>query len=267
MSLENSEVRLDAVVTYLLDCIQKGDDVFPFERGRLQIQYAVQGYLSELKGHQVDQHAVNQCILSDSSVFYDAIWELCRRGILRPWDIAGNSIRNAGQEGIDWYKIVVSGAQQINQAGLQLLPLIPSKMANAFSVLENRLGEGYSERSIEAIRCYQAAAYLGCCAMCGAASESIALQVAIAKVKDENRVLAEYLSQSGRKKLENLIVGQQTQSVQRDFSGYLDLLKYWRDAAAHGNRKGISETEAFISLTQLYRFALFVNDEWHTLTG
>ena len=52
--------------------------------------------------------------------------------------------------------------------------------------------------------CYTAGAYQACCAMVGAATESALLRVAIEKDGDEEAVIREYRSASGRRKLENL---------------------------------------------------------------
>jgi hypothetical protein len=58
----------------------------------------------------------------------------------------------------------------------------------------------------EAVRCYEAGAYLGCAALCGASAESVLLALAMQK-KTEEEVLKLYLAASGRKKIEDLIVG------------------------------------------------------------
>ena len=86
----------------------------------------------------------------------------------------------------------------------------------------------------DAIRCYGANVYLACCAMCGAAAESILLAIAVAKEGDADKVERLYLASSGRKKVENLVLGQQVKPIQEEFLGYMSLLKYWRDAASHG---------------------------------
>ena len=55
--------------------------------------------------------------------------------------------------------------------------------------------------------------------------------------------------------------------MKREFASFMTLLKYWRDIAAHGTASKIAENEAFTSLALLLRFAMFVNDNWETLTG
>lgn len=102
--------------------------------------------------------------------------------------------------------------------------------------------------------------------MCGAASESILLALATAKTGDEERVLKDYGTTTGRTKIEKLLLKQQNSHVHQELPNYTNLLKYWRDAAAHGADTAISESEAFTSLLLLLRFAQFANENWDKLT-
>ena len=101
--------------------------------------------------------------------------------------------------------------------------------------------------------------------MCGAASESIFLAIAIAKIKDEKVVLREYSGANGRRRIENRIIGQAPEPLRKEFSGLTVLLKYWRDEAAHGKASNISDNEAYTSLGMLLRFALFAKSNWEIL--
>jgi hypothetical protein len=129
-----------------------------------------------------------------------------------------------------------------------------------------RFGSGFIELTQEATMAYNAMAYLACCAMCGAATESIVLALAIARTGDATKVMNDYAGSGGRRRLEQLVVGGQDKFVQGDFNRYVDLLKYWRDSAAHGKAANITELEAWTSLILLLRFAIFVSDRWETLT-
>jgi hypothetical protein len=103
--------------------------------------------------------------------------------------------------------------------------------------------------------------------MCGAAAESIVLALAIEIGGDEGTVIHEYLSAGGRGRIENRIVGRAEARIQREFRGYTELLKYWRDASAHGQAVHIAESEGFTSLATLLRFAQFAHDNWEVLTS
>jgi hypothetical protein len=126
---------------------------------------------------------------------------------------------------------------------------------------------GFRQRGQEAVRCYGAHAYLACCAMCGAAAESVLLALDAAKEGDADRVLRHYVSANGRTKVENLVLGQQPKDIQSAMRGYCTLLKYWRDAAAHGATTGMDDNEAYTSLALLLRLARFASDRWEDLTG
>lgn len=102
--------------------------------------------------------------------------------------------------------------------------------------------------------------------MCGAAAESILLATAIAKTGDEQKVLAAYSTAKGRASVENMVIGQATDNLKREFQGLTSLLKYWRDAAAHGQASTISDNEAYTSLALLLRYGTFVSEKWQELT-
>jgi hypothetical protein len=102
-------------------------------------------------------------------------------------------------------------------------------------------------------------------AMCRAAAESILLAIAIAKLGDEQAVLKEYRTASGRVKVENMIIGQASPQLQRGFRGLTSLLNYWRDEAAHGMASTITDHEAFAALAILLRHATFVDLAWDEL--
>lgn len=100
--------------------------------------------------------------------------------------------------------------------------------------------------------------------MCGAAAESILLATAIAKA-GEATVLSQY-NTSGDRRVENIILGKVRQEIRDEYMGFMTLLKYWRDQAAHGKVSGIKDNEAYTSLALLLRFAIFVNDHWAEFT-
>jgi hypothetical protein len=101
--------------------------------------------------------------------------------------------------------------------------------------------------------------------MCGAATESIILSLAITKTNDEAQVIKDYSTRGGRGKIENLIIGQKQGNIKDEFISSTGLLKYWRDISAHGSVSGITDNEAFTSLALLLRFSQFVNDKWDEL--
>jgi hypothetical protein len=199
--------------------------------------------------------------------FYAAAWELCRRGIIRPginrYQAQATDSGNAG----DGYSITPFGKQWLEESGRDdFVPTEPGRFAEMLKTYREKYGPGFYERAQQAIRCYGAHAYLACCAMCGAAAESIILATAIAKDNEEN-ILKIYRTAGGRSRIENLLIGKASKQIQNEYKGYASLLKYWRDEAAHGQISGIKDNEAYTSLSLLLRLATFVNANWLELTS
>jgi len=212
-----------------------------------------------------DRSALDRVGPQLSEPFYAAAWELCRRGLLRP------SIRNVrGQSdggGGNGYSVTPAGVRWIESADPRLhIPAEPSRLAAILAGFSPRFGSGFNQRAQEAVKCYNALAYLACCAMCGAAAESILLAVAIDRRGDEVSVLKEYRAGGGRARVEKGLLGQVAEPVSARFRTFTDLLNYWRDDSSHGVSSTIGEPEAFDALSRLMRFALFATDQWALLT-
>lgn len=202
-----------------------------------------------------------------SPPFYAAAWDMCRRGILRPGVRKHRDQATDDGAGGNGYSVTPTGLAWLERvAEYDYAPLEPGRLSGLLEKYLPRYGIGFRDRAQEALRCYAALAYFGCCAMCGAAAESIMLAVAIAKTGDEQRALRIYESSGGRGRIEQLILQGKPEPVQRDFRGSSSLLKYWRDSAAHGQPLQIGDSEAYTSLVLLLRFAQFADDRWSILT-
>jgi hypothetical protein len=199
--------------------------------------------------------------------FYDAAWELCRIGVLRPGQNAAMGNRMAGTEFQgDGFSLTEFGRGWV-QTAAEHLPSDPSRFSEVLQPFIGRFGEGFAQRAAEASRCYRTTNYLACCVMAGAAAGSILLTVAIAKMAgDERKVLNEYRGAHGRKKITDRITGGLRQGLAEQFVMTADLLTFWRNEAAHATRTTITEGEAYASLAQLLRFAQLTVDNWDTLT-
>lgn len=200
-----------------------------------------------------------------SADFYAAGWELCRRGILRPgirtFGVQSTPDGSAG----NGYSVTPFGQQWITESDRDdFVPTEPERSGKMLAPFQKLFGPQFSERAQEAVRCYGAHAYLACCAMCGAAAESILLSTAIAK-RDEESMLRSYRTAGGRSRLVNILVGHAREQLKREFQGFLTLLKYWRDEASHGRPSRIGDNEALTSLALVLRFAAFTRDHWAEL--
>ena len=201
-----------------------------------------------------------------SPVFLGAAWELCRRGIIRP-GIRVIGAQSTHEEGRG-YSVTPFGEQWLSEATEDnWVPTEPGRFAEMLKPFRTRFGPGFYSRAQESVRCYGAHAYLACCAMCGAAAESVLLATAIAKTGDEKVVLKAYAAAKGRLTVETMILGQAREDLRREFRGLTGLLKYWRDHATHGTPPSIAENEAYTSLAMLLRYASFVHQNWSELVG
>jgi hypothetical protein len=234
--------------------------------------YGYEVYLPALMHAYLAQHGIRdsgaeRTVVEWSPHFYAAGWELCRRGILRPGiKQMGLQATPEGASG-NGYSITPFGRTWIAESDQDdFVPMEPERFGQLLKPFQGRLGPGFASRAQEAVRCYGAHAYLACCAMAGAAAESIMLAVAIAKTGDEAMVLGEYATARGRSKIETRIIGQARPELQAQFRGLTSLVTYWRNEAAHGKPSRLSDIEAFTALTMLLRFAHFTNDHWAELT-
>jgi len=203
-----------------------------------------------------------------SAVFYEAAWELCRRGIIRPGVRRHQEQVTDDGSGGNGYSLTSIGRAWLADAEHAVfIPVEPSRVAELISHFRDLFREGFFQRAQEAVRCHSATAYLACCVMCGAAAESILLHLAIQKRGDENEVLRIYQSTSGRRKVEDIVLAGVAANLANTFRNLTDLLKYWRDDASHGTASDISEFEAYEALARLLRFAHFASDHNAELTS
>lgn len=222
-----------------------------------------------LNSNKVGQHSpeYERQIEDLSPIFYAAAWELCRRGIIRPGvKRLGKQVTTEGSGG-DGYSITPFGESWVAESDKDdFVPTEPQRFAQMLQPYRERFGPGFYERAQEAVRCYGAHAYLACCALCGAAAESVLLAAAIAH-RDEESVIKAYASAQGRSRIQQTLLAHVNEPIRREFNNLSLLLKYWRDEAAHGKASGISDNEAYTSLALLLRLAQFVDQHWEEITG
>jgi hypothetical protein len=258
----NPEDALNYIISYLRNPPRSAYSSYGYD---MYMPRVITAYLSNHGQNDYDEN--HPRVIDLSPHFYAAAWELCRRGIIRPGvNRMGRQNTSEGSAG-DGYSITPFGKAWIEESDRDdFVPTEPGRFAEMLKPYHARFGPAFYERAQEAVRCYGAHAYLACCTMCGAASESILLAAAITKTS-EDEVLRAYASARGRSHVENILIGQAVLPIQKEFRGLTVLLKYWRDDAAHGKPSKITDNEAYTSLAMLLRFAHFVNDNWNTLVN
>lgn len=197
--------------------------------------------------------------------FFDAAWQMCLSGLLRPNSAA--EPYNGHQMGHgDVYSFTSRGFEWFKNGDLQSVVLTTGRIGQLLNDHSAKFGDGYSERAQQAVLCHNARAFLACCVMSGAAAESILLTVAIAKEKDEAAVMTKYRAQSGRRAIEKLIFDGKKDGFISPFKSGLELLKYWRDESAHGAASNFDDVEATVALNHLLRLAQLADQKWTELT-
>lgn len=204
---------------------------------------------------------------TNSAPLYAAAWELCRRGVLFPAPIWVDRINPhltlpAGSA----FDLTSNGRAWLVNTKDQVVPPENGRFGQLLDSHAHRFGPGYGPRSREALACYRAQNYLACCAMCGAAAESVLLALAIERKGDEAEVLKKYRQSGGRKYVEDLLKFGRTPVVQRDLETFASLLSYWRDDAAHGSESAIDEEQAFVAMMLLLKLAQIADDRWNEFT-
>ncbi|WP_146101456.1 hypothetical protein [Bradyrhizobium sp. AC87j1] len=210
------------------------------------------------------EHYLDGPVRELSPIFYEAAWELCRRGLVRP------GVRRSGEQAVEegGYSLTVAGRVALtNLDAAAILIAQPGSLAATFNGYRKLFGDGFHQRAMEAIRCRNAEAWLACCAMVGAAAESVLLAIAITKERDEERVLKAYRANRGRQTVLNMIIGQADAQRRNTLTTFAGIVSLWRDDAAHGRASLIDTSNADEALRQPLHMCQWVAREWDNLTA
>ena len=90
--------------------------------------------------------------------FYDAAWDLCRIGVLRPGVFAPVGQEMAAAFG-DQFVITEFGREWL-QAAQHRPVLAPTRVGEMLQALGSKFGAGYAQRVAEAVNTYRAQNYL-----------------------------------------------------------------------------------------------------------
>ncbi|MGV1793810.1 hypothetical protein [Rhizobium sp. A37_96] len=254
------DISLEEAIASCLSFLKTGKasqhnfDLYPHEAARL----IAQTRMPQASGFELDGKAYEIGL-----IVLDAASELCARGILRPGPKITEHITSPA-----WgYSLTSNGRKSLPEIDdTDIVLYQPGALAAAFSSYTMTFGEAFSQRSQEAVKCRNANAWLGCCAMAGAAAEAIMLAVAFAKTKDEDKVRKDYNGAGGRQKILNLIIGPLLDWQKTSFKSYTGIIAHWRDEAAHGAPTALSTANADEALRQLLHMCQWVKKYWDDLT-
>ena len=109
-----------------------------------------------------------------SGPFYDAAWELSRRGVLRPAAAIPFGQEAAGQMGVrsnaapffgDGYSLTAWGRKWVKLAAAEraMMPSSSSRITEVLHQFKHLYGQGYAQRAAEAVADWQTGNYLSAC--------------------------------------------------------------------------------------------------------
>jgi hypothetical protein len=254
-----TDVDLDDAIAILLDLLRNNR-----AGGYGYDLYARTGADFAARQRYPNEHYIENPIRQLSPIFYEAAWELCRRGIVRP------GVRRAGEQAVEegGYSLTVAGRAALeNLDATTILIAQPGSLSATFTGYRVLFGDAFHQRATEAIRCRNAEAWLACCAMVGAAAESVLLAIAISKEQDEGQILRAYRGVRGRQTVLNMIVGQADAPRRNTLTTFAGIISLWRDDAAHGQASLIDTSNADEALRQLLHMCQWVAREWDNLTA
>lgn len=200
-----------------------------------------------------------------SEVFFSAAWELSRLGILRPgvrkWADAQFASASVGT----LFTVTPFGERWLSESddGNPYFSTEPGRFAEMMKPFFDLFGKAFSQRANEAIRCYGAHAYLACCAMSGAATESALVSIACMKIAEEE-VEKKRRGHNGYKEVQKVICRNSGVTVDA-LNAYCEVIKYWRDEVSHAKETAISETHAYVALNNMLRCSMFLRDNVENL--
>jgi hypothetical protein len=231
--------------------------------GDVWIPHVVQGYWQS----RPEQVAAEDLEDQHYQPFYDAAWELCRIGVMRPGEFAPRGwATDAGLFSGDTFSITHFGRAWLKDARQR--PMAdPGRLSKVLQGFADRFGGGYEQRATEAVKTYRTGNYLAACMMSGAAAESILLALATAKIGDEAKVLVEYNTTGGRRRVSKRVSSNVSSALANRLEACLQPFGHWNDSAGHAMMTTVSEMEAHIGLSDLLRLAQFAHDHWAELTA
>jgi hypothetical protein len=196
--------------------------------------------------------------------FYDAAWELCRIGVLRPGEFSPRGMSHPKMFG-DHYVITAFGREWLQSAKERTI-IDSGRLAELLNTFSIRFGDGYAQRASEAVRTYRSE--LARCERHVRRSSRVNPYRPGRRQVWRRATCAENLQWSGWPRGHNkMVVHGVRPSLQQHLENALLVLQYWRDNASHGLATSITEIEAHASIMQLLRLAQFADKNWDSLTA
>jgi hypothetical protein len=160
----------DDAMNYIVGSLQKSPDRYALNSYDIYTQNLIDGFVIEVERIPRDGsgYKFRDRGIEVSPFFLSALWELSRRGVVRPGlskveeGGVGHNVFGAG------FSFTPQGRIWLQNADYEAVAtVIPARFVELLSKHQQRFGAGYLSRGAEAVRCYSAHAFLAACAMCG----------------------------------------------------------------------------------------------------
>jgi hypothetical protein len=139
------------------------------------------------------------------SVSQDAAAHLCRMGVLR---IGAQGYAVNDKVTGHAYSLTTQGKEWLGRTD-EFIYQSPSHFPEILAKYNEIFGDGFRQRAQEACNTYLAGCYLSACIMCGAAAESIVLNLMIKRVpQNEQQIIKKYEARGGTHATFKDLVGQ-----------------------------------------------------------
>lgn len=270
----NHPIQYDDALRILVRELQsfatKNHQMPPQERWELRLHDVIMKEIRGQRGAEIEAYGRSERPVTHfdwgvhSAPFYEAAWELVRRGWLTPQFhrtdeykalIDASSFR-ATPVGIEAARNVGSPA---------ILPVEHDRFLEVLLAHEVRFEGLYGIRCKEAVKAYRFQLHLSCLTMCGAAAEAVLVRLGVEKFGSRDKLDDKVLKAPRRSLL--LIVSESLKREQKDTLETLaESIRYWRNDAAHANEREFDEAHCFLALTRLQRLAETVDTEWAEFT-
>ncbi|MCT4552926.1 MAG: hypothetical protein N4A44_04625 [Alphaproteobacteria bacterium] len=266
------KLSIDECVDFIIEMIQSG--VINISTNRncgfdLWLPYLVKWYCNN-NGITLSQSPATQYreLKFLYPQFLDALWLLTNKGILRPNETSiVSSYQSVNSNTLNHGYSLTSMGKKWFENKDDILFITTSKFSKIFGEFKELFGNAFYQRSLEAINTYEQNFYTASCVMTGSASEAILLAIASKKTKTEklNRAIEIYSNTGKLKEIRDCTLGRTDKNIQDMYEALSFYIKKFRDNAAHGEETIISESEAYLSILNLYKLSSLIKDNWDNI--
>ena len=194
--------------------------------------------------------------------FMDAVWEIARRGIVRPSPKLGTSSQSHYSS--NRFSITEQGINWLKNGKKPFVFTTASAYQDTLCRFQDRLGTNFLTWAREAAVCYQFNLYIATCAMSGTSGESILRHLHKVKFGEEQTVKIFKEKNSRNKTIDAL--AQARNDIKNRLQSFNNKLSAWRNDSVHGDVPYMEDFHAYESLSALFSLAKYAHDNFERIS-